>query len=106
MSDDSFFEQLAGSADLQSGPAAPGRLKSKIYTALLRRQQVTGSLMSLSETSSGLCVFEKLVEISPLNEKAKSLNFCAVCHARLLAERIEGAPIYWANCPYARFQGH
>jgi hypothetical protein len=27
-----------------------------------------------------------------------------VCHARVLAERLEHAPIYWPHCPYVRFQ--
>lgn len=104
MSDDRFFERLAATADFRFGPGAPSRLKSKIYTALLRRQAETGPLMSLSETSGGLCVFEKLVEIFPVNESAKSLNVCTVCHARLIAERVEGAPLYWKHCPYAGFQ--
>ena len=105
MSDERFFEVLADTADFRSGPRAPSRLKSKIYTALIRRQWETGPLMSLSETSGGLCVFEKLVEISPVNQNVKSLNFCAVCHARLIAERVEGAPLYWKHCPYSDFQG-
>ncbi len=53
---------------------APSRLKAKIYSALLRRQQESGPLLSLSETWSagrGLCVYEKLVQILPVGERAK-----------------------------------
>lgn len=104
MSDDRFFERLAAAADLQSGSGSPATLKSRIYTALIRRQSETGPLMSLSETAGGLCVFEKLVTISPVGESAKCLNCCTVCHARLIAERFENAPLYWKHCPYAGFQ--
>jgi hypothetical protein len=27
-----------------------------------------------------------------------------VCHARVLAEPIANAPIYWRHCPYDEFQ--
>ena len=87
--------------------AAPSRLKAKIYSALLRRQQESGPLLSLSETRSanrGLCVYEKLVQILPVGEKAKRFNCCSICHARLLAENLENAPIHWSNCPYVGFQ--
>ena len=59
--------------------------------------------MSLSEVHAcgeQLCVFEHLVRIAPLSEAAKSRNICRACHARVLAERVEDAPIYWPGCPY------
>jgi hypothetical protein len=86
---------------------APARLKSRIYSRLMQELAATGSLLSLPETKTageGLCVFEELVRISPVGEAAKTKNCCRVCHARVLAERIEGAPIYWPNCPYVWFQ--
>jgi hypothetical protein len=49
-------------------------------------------------------VFEKAVEILPVGESIKSLNFCRVCHARVAAETMERAPIFWPHCPYSEFQ--
>ena len=91
------------SADMR----APSRLKSRIYSALLERQRQDGPLLSLSAVKQGgrrLCVFEELVQIAPVGEAAKQPNFCRVCHARVLAEKIENAPVYWPGCPYAQFQ--
>ena len=92
---------------MSSDLRAPSRLKSRIYSALLDRQQQEGPLLSLSRVKAEggkLCVFEELVQISPLGEKAKQPNLCRFCHARVLAETIENAPVYWPGCPYARFQ--
>lgn len=86
---------------------APSRLKARAYSAIVRAQQETGPLQSLTQSEMDgyrLCVFEKLVQIAPIAERAKSPFFCWSCHARLLAEQMENAPIYWANCPYAVFQ--
>jgi len=105
--DEVFFESLAEAEPREEAAPAPARLKAKIYTLLTRRQAESGPLASLSSTKAsdrGLCVFEQLVEISPLPQQAKCLNYCSVCHARILAENIENAPIYWSNCPYVRFQ--
>jgi hypothetical protein len=105
--DDTFFEQLAR-RDVENA-TAPARLKSLVYSAMLRRQAETGSLRSVSETEAAgraLCVFEKAVEIAPVPASIKSHNFCKICHARILAESLEKAPIYWPNCPYAAFHGH
>jgi len=107
--DDRFFERLSAEAEtLASGEVrAPSRLKSKIYSGLVRRQAQSGPLLSLSQTEAAghpLCVFERLLGGSPVGEKAKSFNPCRVCHARLLAERIEAAPIFWRHCPYVDFQ--
>ena len=85
----------------------PSRLKSRIYSALLKRQREDGPLLSLSQVKAGgrkLCVFEELVHIAPVSESAKQPNFCCVCHARVLAENIEKAPLNWLGCPYAQFQ--
>ena len=108
-SDEHQLETLARRLETgeAGGPPAPSYLKAHIYSALVRRQQESGPLLSLAETklaARGLCVFEKLVQILPLGEKAKSFNCCGVCHARVLAEKMENAPIYWDNCPYVGFQ--
>jgi hypothetical protein len=49
-------------------------------------------------------VFEDLVQIAPVGESLKSRNPCRVCHARVLGENVEDAPIWWPHCPYVRFQ--
>ena len=107
--DENFFERISSeteAAESMSVPA-PSRLKSRIYSALVSLQKQSGPLLSITETkakSRSLCVFENLVEISPVGEDVKSLNFCRVCHARVLAESVENAPIYWRHCPYVGFQ--
>ncbi len=102
-----FFESLAERELAEPATLTPARLKARIYSALTHRQAESGPLASLSSTKAadrGLCVFEQLVEITPLSQRAKCLNYCSVCHARILAEKVENAPIYWSNCPYVRFQ--
>jgi hypothetical protein len=105
--DEGFF-LLFGRLDAPAvDERAPSRLKARLYSALVRKQQETGPLMSLEETQRaghGLCVFEKLVQIAPVSEAAKSPFFCTACHARILAENFESAPIFWSCCPYVGFQ--
>ena len=87
---------------------ASSRLKSQIFSKLISLQQAEGPLRILSETrASGeqLCVFERAVALLP-SEELQSRNPCAVCHARVLGEHVENAPIYWSGCAYARFCGH
>jgi hypothetical protein len=87
---------------------ASSRLKSRIFSKLLSLQQAEGPLRVLSASrASGeqLCVFEHAVALLP-SENLQSRNPCAVCHARLLGESVENAPIFWPGCPYARFCGH
>jgi hypothetical protein len=107
-SEEEFFERVAEAAELPSAPMkAPAKLKSRIYSTLALRQAATGPLASLTQSKAaghGLCFFEELVRIAPAGEQVKSLNICRVCHARVLAENLERAPIYWPNCPYVRFQ--
>jgi hypothetical protein len=104
-----FFERLADSAPLPSEPVtAPSKLKARIYSRLMLRQAAAGPLASFGRTKAAghqLCFFEELVRIAPVGEQVKSLNICRVCHARVLAEHLEKAPIYWPNCPYVKFQG-
>jgi len=99
---DAFFDALAAACEAPSERAL-ARLKSKVYSALVERQSESGPLLSLSKTTH-VCVFESLVQITPVGEEAKSLNFCRVCHARVLAEHLENAPIFWRNCPYVTFK--
>ena len=106
--DDEWLKELTEEqATTMPRRRAPSRLKSRIYSELVRLQQTQGPLESLPAThESGrrLCVFEDLVRIAPVGEKAKQFNCCSVCHARLLGEKVENAPIYWGNCPYVAFQ--
>jgi hypothetical protein len=99
-----LLEQIAG----QHVPEerASSLLKSRLYSALVECQAAAGPLRSLSQpcATGGLCVFEKLVAIAPVGDAMKSRNPCRVCHARVLGENVEHAPIYWPNCPYVRFQ--
>jgi hypothetical protein len=107
--EEEFFELVAVEEGLFFQPAtAPSKLKSQIYSALMLRQAASGPLASFAQTRAsghGLCFFEELVRIAPAGERVKSLNICRVCHARVLAEHLEKAPIYWPNCPYVKFQG-
>lgn len=106
-SDDRFRRIFLPAPDSSVEQKAPSRVKAHIYSALIREQQASGPLESLSGTQAaghGLCVFEKLVQIAPIGEAAKTPFFCRSCHARVLAEKFEGVPIYWRNCPYAGFK--
>jgi hypothetical protein len=104
LQDDERFAQLAQALEpSEETRQAPSRLKARIYSALVRREQSSGQLLSLTETrkaGQSLCVFESLWEQLPLGNTAKCFNCCSVCHARVLGERMERAPIYWAHCPY------
>ncbi len=105
--DDEFMEKIAEAVELSESEQASARLKARLYSVLVQQQAQTGPLMSLSETSARghqLCIFEQLVRIAPVGERAKSLNICRVCHARVLAENMENAPIYWSGCPYVEFK--
>ncbi|HTQ54018.1 MAG TPA: hypothetical protein VMI94_06120 [Bryobacteraceae bacterium] len=105
--DDEFFDRLAERAPLPVEPAGAGaKLKSRIYSALMLREAAAGRLAGFAECKAaghGLCVFEELVRIAPVSAAAKSSNICRVCHARVLAEHLDRAPIYWPHCPYAEF---
>jgi hypothetical protein len=108
LQDDELFWRLAHDSETEGeAEQSPSRLKAKIYSALVRQQLESGPLMNLTETrhdGHGLCVFEALWERLPLTTTAKSFNCCSICHARVLGERVEQAPIYWGNCPYVAFQ--
>ncbi len=100
------FATAADAAASESGDA-PARLKSRIFSRLNLEQAKEGPLASVSESKAQgrpLCVFEEIVEMAPTGEAIKRMNYCRVCHARVLAENMEKAPIWWAGCPYAQFQ--
>ena len=100
------FIASAAPRDSDSQPA-PARLKSRMYSHLVQEQASGGPLLSLSGCKANgarLCVFEELVRIIPVAEAAQSANYCRICHARVLAEHLEHAPIFWPNCPYVKFQ--
>ncbi len=105
--EDELFARLAEEQESSQGEAhAPSRLKARLYSSLVQRQESSGPLLSLTGTrrlGHQLCVFEGLWERLPIGERAKAFNCCSVCHARVLGERIERAPIYWDACPYVEF---
>ena len=101
------FSRLFSQADEVGEQISPS-LKARLYSALIHEQQRSGPLCTLDETVSfgrALCVFEKLVQIAPVGENLKSRFYCQVCHARLLGENFDNAPIYWHHCPYVQFKG-
>lgn len=107
--EDRLFGQIAEMADRGDAalPPAPARLKARIYSRLVRRQQESGPLATLAVSKTAgrsLCVFEQAWTLLPEGEKLNRLNLCRVCHARMLAEKMKKAPIYWAGCPYVDFQ--
>ena len=105
--DPSIMETVIRHAE--GGASAPSeassRLKSRILSSLIKLEQAEGPLRVLSESKAAgeqLCVFERVVAALPSGDLA-SRNPCAICHARLLGEHVEHAPIFWTGCPYARF---
>ncbi len=105
--EEAFFGHLAEAT--RPGLFASSRLKSRIYSDLMRQAVESRPLRSLTATEAAghrLCVFEKFVQILPLGAKFDSVNYCRFCHGRVLGELIEGAPIAWKGCPYAEFQRH
>jgi hypothetical protein len=106
MSDDLWFERLADASGSSTEERAPARLKSTIYSALLARMAESGPLLDLAITRKAgghLCVFESALTVLPLAGELRSMNPCRICHARVLAERMEDAPIFWPGCPYSDF---
>lgn len=106
MSDDLWFERLAGATGDMTQDRAPARLKSKIYSAVVARMAETGGLLDLADTQKAggrLCVFEHALTILPVGTDVRSMNPCRICHARVLGERMEHAPIFWPGCPYSDF---
>jgi len=106
VSDDLWFEQLVEATGEMTHERAPARLKSQIYSAVLARMGESGPLLDLMDTKKAggrLCVFENALTMLPLGTDIRSMNPCRICHARVLGERMEQAPIFWPGCPYAGF---
>jgi hypothetical protein len=106
MSDDLWFERLAEATGELTPEHASARLKSRVYSALLVRMAESGSLLDLADnkrSGARLCVFETVLTLVHLGTDVSSMNPCRICHARLLGERMEHAPIFWPGCPYSEF---
>jgi hypothetical protein len=106
MSDDLWFERLAEAVSYLPHEPAPARLKSRIYSALVVRMGEDGSLLDLAATKAAgarLCAFENALTLLPAGTSLQSMNPCRVCHARVMGERMEHAPIFWPGCPYSEF---
>lgn len=106
MSDELWFERLADATGDVTQERAPARLKSKTYSAVVARMAESGPLRDLAEVKaagSRLCVFEHALTVVPVGADVRSMNPCRVCHARVLGERMEKAPIFWPGCPYSEF---
>lgn len=102
---DELLEAIAP-LDAAGGPSpAPARLKSKVYSALVNRQSAASRLLPLAESKhagAALCIFEEAVAALP-GDRLQTANPCRVCHARILGEHLEWAPIFWPGCPYSDF---
>lgn len=99
-----FFAELAAATDVER--RAPTRLKSRLYSALMREAAASGPLRPLGaceQAGHPLCVWETLARTASAGT-LDGFNYCRVCHARVLGERIERAPLAWHGCPYADFQ--
>jgi hypothetical protein len=105
MANDLWFERLA--AEVETAPQrAPAALKSRVYSAVVASMSESGPLLDLMTTKQAgghLCVFEHAVALLPVGRDLKSRNPCRVCHARVLGERMDHAPIFWPGCPYSEF---
>jgi hypothetical protein len=102
-----IFERIASKLELTEPASAPSSLKARIYSALMQEESASGPLMSLTECKAAgheLCIFEEIARVAPMGEGVKSLNFCRVCHARVLAENLENPPIFWPGCPYVQLK--
>ena len=98
----------AAEGEAEAPPRVSSRLKSRIFSKLIQMEQEQGPLRILSESRAAgeeLCIFEAAVAAIP-SDDLQSRNPCAVCHARVLGERVEQAPIYWPGCAYTKFCGH
>lgn len=103
---DRFFTELSDATEPVTADA-PSSLKARIYSAVVRAAEAEQPLCTLSESKAaggGLCVFEEIVRIAPVGAAMERVNWCRFCHARVLAEHFDNAPIYWPNCPYVDLQ--
>jgi len=106
MTDDRWLEQLAETTGTVLEERTPPRLKSRVYSSVVAEMARSGPLLDLrgvKETGGHLCVFEHGIAILPIGEGLRSMNPCRICHARVLGERLDHAPIFWPGCPYSEF---
>ena|SRR5688572_23911763 len=106
MTDDLWFERLGERTAQAAEDRTPASLKSKVYSAVVTRLAQSGPLLDLKGVKAAgghLCVFEHAVAVLPVGSRVRSMNPCRVCHARVLGERLEHAPIFWPGCPYSEF---
>ena len=106
MTDNVWFERLAGATADAPPERAPAALKAKTYSALLTQMAQSGPLLDLQATKDAgghLCVFENSLAVLPVGTAIRSMNPCRICHARVLGERMDHAPIFWPGCPYSEF---
>jgi hypothetical protein len=106
MTDEVWFQQLADATGTRDEDRAPAHLKSKIYSSLVTSMAQSGPLLDLRDVKDAgghLCVFEDVVAMLPVGAGLGSMNPCRICHARVLGERLEHAPIFWPGCPYSEF---
>lgn len=106
MTDELWFEGLAEADQAPAAARAPARLASKTYSAVLSRMAEPGPLQDLLQTKRAggqLCVFEHALTLLPIGSDLRSKNPCRICHARVLGERLDRAPIFWPGCPYSDF---
>ena len=106
MADEVWFQQLADATGLASEDRAPARLKSQVYSSLVTSMAQSGLLLDLRDVKDAgghLCVFEHAIAVLPVGAGVGARNPCRICHARVLGERLEHAPIFWPGCPYSEF---
>lgn len=108
MTDEFWFERLASQTEETTPERASARLKSRVYSAVVMRMAESRPLLDLKtakQRGEHLCVFESALTIVPVGTDIRSMNPCRMCHARVLGERMENAPIFWPGCPYSDFHG-
>src|SRR5687767_13334749 len=98
MANEAWFQQLADATGVASEDRAPAHLKSKVYSSLVTSMAHSGPLLDLRDVKDAgghLCVFERAITILPAGASGGAMNPCRICHARVLGERLEHAPIFW-----------
>ena len=103
-----MMDELIRKAEMAPAVNASSRLKARILSKLVALEQAEGPLRILSDSRDAgeqLCIFEHAVAMLP-SKDLQSRNPCAICHARILAEAVENAAIFWPGCPYSRYCGH
>lgn len=104
---DNRWLEFAAAQEPGEETKAPARLRARLLSRLNLEQAKEGPLASVGESKAAgrpLCVFEEIVRLAPVGGNLRRRNYCRVCHARLLAENLDKAPIWWEGCPYSDFQ--